>query len=80
MKQVEDAVEKGGKIVTGGKRLDREGLFYEPTVLRDIDSSMKIMQEETFGPLAPVQKITSDEEAISLANSTPFGLAAYVFY
>lgn len=79
MKQVEDAVEKGGKIVTGGKRLDREGLFYEPTVLRDIDSSMKIMQEETFGPLAPVQKITSDEEAISLANSTPFGLAAYVF-
>lgn len=77
--QVKDAVKKGAKIVTGGERLERTGLFFAPTVLRDVDPDMEIMQEETFGPVAPVQVFDEDEEAVELANSTPFGLAAYVF-
>lgn len=77
--QVEDAVQKGAKVVTGGNRLENERLFYAPTVIRDVDSSMEMMCEETFGPVAPIQQIETDEEAIQLANSTPFGLAAYVF-
>lgn len=77
--QVEDAIEKGAKVVTGGNKLEREGLFYAPTVIRDVNSSMEIMYEETFGPVAPIQKISTDKEAIELANDTPFGLAAYVF-
>jgi len=76
---VEDAVNKGATIVTGGNRIDRVGTFYEPTVLRDIDPSMIIMQEETFGPIAPLQKVETDEEAVELANSTQYGLAAYLF-
>lgn len=76
---VEDAVEKGATVVIGGKRYGDEGVFFEPTVLRDIDPSMVIMQEETFGPVAPIQKIETDDEAVQLANSTPYGLAAYVF-
>lgn len=77
--QVTDAINKGAQVVTGGNKLDREGLFYAPTVIRDVDSSMEIMYEETFGPIAPIQKIKTDEEAIALANDTPFGLAAYLF-
>lgn len=77
--QVDDAVQKGAKVVTGGKRLEREGLFYAPTVICDVDASMEIMYEETFGPVAPVQKIQTDAQAVKLANDTPFGLAAYVF-
>lgn len=76
---VKDAVDKGASVVTGGKRLDGEGIFYEPTVIRDVDESMIIMKEETFGPVAPIQKIETDEEAVELANSTPYGLAAYVY-
>lgn len=77
--QVEEAVEKGAKVVTGGKRLDYSGYYYAPTVIRDVDHSMEIMYEETFGPVAPVQKIKTDKEAIELANNTPYGLAAYLF-
>ncbi|MEI3614328.1 NAD-dependent succinate-semialdehyde dehydrogenase [Pseudogracilibacillus sp. SO30301A] len=76
---VKDAVEKGASLVTGGNRIPGTGTFYEPTVLRDIDPSMIIMQEETFGPVAPIQKVETDEEAADLANSTEYGLAAYVF-
>ena len=76
---VQDAVKKGASLVTGGNRIDGKGTFYEPTVLRDIDPSMVIMQEETFGPVAPIQKIANDEEAAEFANSTEYGLAAYVF-
>src|SRR5699024_4459465 len=54
-------------------------LFYQPTVIRDIDESMLIMHEETFGPIAPVQKVETIEEAIEQANDTEYGLAAYVF-
>ena len=80
MHHVDDAVDKGAMIVTGGKRSgEKDSLYYEPTVLRDIDESMVIMHEETFGPIAPVQKIETVEEAIAQSNGTEFGLAAYVF-
>src|SRR5690625_1160938 len=77
--QVKDAVSQGATIVTGGNRHGTVGTFYEPTVLRDVTDSMVIMNEETFGPIAPIQKIETEEEAIKLANNTPYGLAAYVF-
>jgi len=80
MSHVEDAIDKGGSIVYGGKSIgDEDSLFYEPTVIRDVKESMIIMQEETFGPIAPVQKIETIEEAIEQANDTEYGLAAYVF-
>lgn len=77
---VEDAVSKGASIVTGGVyAYGKEDNFYLPTVLSNVKSDMLVMREETFGPVAPIQKITSDQEAIELANSSPYGLAAYVF-
>ncbi|HLR04008.1 MAG TPA: NAD-dependent succinate-semialdehyde dehydrogenase [Virgibacillus sp.] len=77
---VEDAVKKGATIVTGGKPMsDQEGVFYTPTVVGDVDSTMLMMQEETFGPVAPIQRVKTEDEAIKLANDTPYGLAAYVF-
>lgn len=80
MSHVEDAIDKGGSIVYGGKSIgDEDSLFYEPTVIRDVKESMIIMQEETFGPIAPLQKIETIEEAIEQANDTEYGLAAYVF-
>lgn len=78
-RHVKDAVDRGAKVVSGGNHIGDKGLFYEPTVLRDVDKSMVIMHEETFGPIAPVQKIETVEEGIEYANSTEFGLAAYVF-
>ena len=75
-----DALSKGASLVTGGKALtDEGGTFYTPTVISGVDPSMVIMQEETFGPVAPVQKFETIEEAIRLANDTQYGLAAYVF-
>ncbi|WP_156291556.1 NAD-dependent succinate-semialdehyde dehydrogenase [Oceanobacillus salinisoli] len=78
---VDDAVSKGATVVTGGKSLSEadHGAFYMPTVIKDVSESMIVMQEETFGPVAPVQKVETEEEAITFANSTPYGLAAYVF-
>jgi succinate-semialdehyde dehydrogenase/glutarate-semialdehyde dehydrogenase len=77
---VEDAIQKGAICVLGGKGEDKNNTyFYEPTILKDITPDMLIMNEETFGPIAPIQKINNDEEAIQYANDTPFGLAAYVF-
>lgn len=79
-RHVEDAVTKGASVVTGGEPITTGGgVFYAPTVIKDVDPSMIVMQEETFGPVAPVQKIASDEEAVKLANATSYGLAAYVF-
>ncbi|OZU88209.1 succinate-semialdehyde dehydrogenase (NADP(+)) [Virgibacillus indicus] len=77
---VDDAVNKGASVVTGGKSITEDrGVFYQPTVIKDVDQSMVVMQEETFGPVAPIQKIESLEEAAAFANDTPYGLAAYVF-
>ncbi|WP_171046272.1 NAD-dependent succinate-semialdehyde dehydrogenase [Lentibacillus cibarius] len=79
-RHMQDAVSKGATVVTGGEPVTgSEGVFYQPTVVKDVDESMVVMHEETFGPVAPVQKITSDEEAVKLANDTEYGLAAYVF-
>ncbi|RSL30795.1 NAD-dependent succinate-semialdehyde dehydrogenase [Salibacterium salarium] len=79
-RHVKDAVDKGAELVTGGEGYEENGAyFYQPTILKNIDSDMVIMEEETFGPIAPVQKITSTEEGIRLANGSPFGLAAYFF-
>ncbi|MFC3039552.1 NAD-dependent succinate-semialdehyde dehydrogenase [Virgibacillus xinjiangensis] len=79
-RHVEDAAGKGAKVVIGGKPLaDKNGMYYTPTVMADVTTDMVMMQEETFGPVAPVMKVESDEEAVTLANHTPYGLAAYVF-
>ena len=72
-----DAMANGGRILTGGKPLG--GLFYAPTVVADVDNSMAIMQEEIFGPVAPVVRFSTEAEAIALANDTNAGLAAYFY-
>lgn len=74
-----DAVGKGAALQTGGKRHALGGRFFEPTVLSGVNQSMKITQEETFGPVAPVVVFESDADAIRLANASPFGLAAYFY-
>lgn len=74
---VDDALEHGAKVVVGGKVA--QGLFFEPTVLTNVSPSMRIMLEETFGPVAPVTSFYDEVEAVRLANDTPFGLAAYLY-
>ena len=74
---VADALEKGAKIITGGHALD--GLYFEPTVLSGITDDMKLMSEETFGPLAPLISFKTEEEAVKRANAVPYGLAAYFY-
>ncbi|GER70131.1 NAD-dependent succinate-semialdehyde dehydrogenase [Weizmannia acidilactici] len=76
-KHVKDAVEKGAKVETGGSV--KEGLFFEPTVISNVTDDMLCMNEETFGPLAPVTKFAGIDEAIKRANDSIYGLAAYVF-
>jgi acyl-CoA reductase-like NAD-dependent aldehyde dehydrogenase len=76
-RHIRDAVEKGAQILIGGTRND--GLFYEPTVLVDVDHSMQIMREETFGPVIPVMRVNSAQEALMLANDSHYGLAASLF-
>ncbi|WP_001089665.1 NAD-dependent succinate-semialdehyde dehydrogenase [Acinetobacter baumannii] len=74
---VQDAVSKGARVLTGGKQ--REGLYFAPTVLADVNSTMKIAYEETFGPVAPIIVFDTEDEVIQLANDTPYGLAAYLY-
>lgn len=77
---VEDAVAAGAKVLCGGSRVeDRSGNFFAPTVLLGVTPSMRVMTEETFGPVAPVLAFDTEEEAIRLANDTPYGLAAYAY-
>ena len=76
---VADAIQKGARVLTGGHQVQGKGRFFEPTVLVDVDHSMKIMTEETFGPTLPIMKVRDDEEAVRLANDTPYGLASSVF-
>ncbi|WP_019069934.1 NAD-dependent succinate-semialdehyde dehydrogenase [Streptomyces hokutonensis] len=76
---VADAVERGAKVLTGGQRLARDGYFYAPTVLTDVPADAKLMHEEPFGPLAPIVPFTDLDETLALANSLPYGLAAYGF-
>ena len=76
---VRDAMEKGARVAVGGRRRDGAGRFYEPTVLLDVDHSMQCMTEETFGPTLPVMKVRDAEEALDLANDSPYGLQASVW-
>lgn len=76
---IADALKKGGKIVTGGKRHALGGSFFEPTVIRDVTADMLIAREETFGPVAPLFRFKTEEEAIHMANDTEFGLACYFY-
>ena len=77
---VSDALSEDARVLTGGRRLPgKSGPFYEPTVLVDVNHTMKVMREETFGPLLPVMTFESEEEAIRLANDSPFGLTASVW-
>ena len=76
---VEDAVSKGAGIATGGKEHVLGGTFYEPTVLTDVTPDMKVAREETFGPVSPLFRFKTDDEAIAMANDTEFGLAAYFY-
>ncbi len=76
---VEDAVAKGARIVVGGRRHALGGTFYEPTVLIDTTQAMKVAQEETFGPVAPLFRFETEDEAVAMANDTEFGLAAYFY-
>ncbi len=78
-RHVDDALAKGARALTGGKRADGAGSFYEPTVLVDVDHSMLCMSEETFGPTLPIMKVASVDEAIRLANDSQYGLSAAVF-
>jgi acyl-CoA reductase-like NAD-dependent aldehyde dehydrogenase len=76
---VSDALASGAKALTGGKRREGPGDYYEPTVLVDVDHSMKVMRDETFGPVVGVMKVADEEEAIRLANDTRYGLSGSVF-
>jgi succinate-semialdehyde dehydrogenase / glutarate-semialdehyde dehydrogenase len=76
---IKDALSKGGHVLLGGKRHALGGTFFEPTVLTEITSQMKVAKEETFGPLAPLFRFGTDEEAIQMANDTEFGLASYFY-
>ncbi len=75
----EDAVSKGGRVLTGGKRHALGGTFFAPTIIADATDEMRVAKEETFGPLAPVFKFMTEEEVIQKANDTEYGLAAYFF-
>lgn len=76
---IADAVAKGARVLTGGKRHARGGGFFEPTVLADATSDMLVASEETFGPMAPLFRFKTEEEVLALANATEFGLASYFY-
>ena len=76
---IRDALEKGARLVPGGRRHALGGTFFEPTILADVTPDMRVACEETFGPVAPLFRFSSEEEAIALANDTDSGLAAYFY-
>lgn len=76
---VEDAVAKGARVLTGGKKGEGAGYFFQPTVLVDVPLNARVAREEIFGPIAPIFTFTSEYEAYALANDTEYGLASYVF-
>ena len=77
--QVNDAVVKGATIITGGKKVEGKGFYFQPTVLANVNHRMQVMKDETFGPLIGIMKVNSDEEAIQLMNDTEYGLTASVY-
>ena len=78
-RQVADAVGRGARLRTGGKRMARKGWYFEPTVLVDVNHTMEVMREESFGPIIGIQKVQDDREAEFLMNDTPYGLTAGVY-
>ena len=76
---VEDAIGRGAKAVVGGHSRDGAGYFFDPTVLTDIPEDANLLQEEIFGPVAPVKGFADEDEAIAAANDTEYGLVAYVY-
>src|SRR5499425_201012 len=76
---IADALSKGAKLLTGGKRHALGGTYFEPTVLANVNTTMKVTKEETFGPVAPLFRFKDEKEAIRLANDTEFGLASYFY-
>jgi succinate-semialdehyde dehydrogenase/glutarate-semialdehyde dehydrogenase len=78
-RHIADAVAKGAKVLVGGKRHARGGRFFEPTLLVNVTDKMAVAREETFGPLAPLFRFKTEEDAIRMANDTEFGLAAYFY-
>jgi succinate-semialdehyde dehydrogenase/glutarate-semialdehyde dehydrogenase len=79
MEHLEDALGKGAKVVTGGQRHERGGSFVQPTLITGVTTDAQLCQEETFGPLAAVIPFSTEEDAIRIANDTPYGLAAYFY-
>lgn len=79
-RHVNDALAKGARALTGGRRVPgRPGLWYEPTVLVDVDHTMDVMRDETFGPVLPIMRVGDDDEALRLANDSPYGLSSSVW-
>lgn len=76
---VQDAISKGASVVLGGNKLDRPGYFYSPTIIRDVPDHALIMNEEPFGPIAPMSSFETIDEVVDRANALPYGLAAYIF-
>jgi succinate-semialdehyde dehydrogenase/glutarate-semialdehyde dehydrogenase len=76
---IEDAVAKGAKVISGGSRHDLGGTFFQPTVLAEVNTDMKVTKEETFGPVAPLYRFETEDQALQMANDTEFGLAAYFY-
>lgn len=76
---VADAVAKGAKVVTGGKRHALGRTYYEPTILTGVTAEMRVAREETFGPVAPLFRFSTEDEVVAMANDTPFGLAGYFY-
>lgn len=77
--QVKDAVDKGATLLTGGKRSNKRGYYFEPTILTDVTHDMDVMREESFGPVIGIMKVKNDEEATALMNDTAYGLTASVY-
>lgn len=78
-RQAQDAFAKGAKLLCGGKRMARRGFYFEPTVFIDVNHTMELMREETFGPMIGIQKVRGDEETLQLMNDTAYGLTAGVY-
>ena len=77
--QIKEAVQKGANVITGGKRMERKGYYYEPTVLINVNHNMSVMKEESFGPVIGIMKVKNDQEAANLMNDTDYGLTASVY-
>lgn len=78
-RMIEDALDKGGKLITGGRRLGNKGWFFEPTILADVPTHAAIMNDEPFGPVAVVNRMSTVDEILTEANRLPYGLAAYAY-